>query len=277
MCFPKMADLFSLRGFSLTKGGAPRDYSLLNGRSVAIVGPSGSGKTLLLECLQGKSSPRMGSVHLNASIGLAKLPSGIRLKPQGIAQRGPGAESAAAASEALTAAGLWEVRQTLIDKLSPGQRKACELLEPLAGKAQLLVFDGHLDSLDPWALPGTVALIRKRLAGGGGLVVATSRPEIAQECDDIIVLRGSEIRYAGSREELIRREPVEIIVETSRAEAIEALVSPFVLSARKTETGLLLRAEEGQELAARLLLEGYGSIRAAIVKAPTLVDILLRL
>lgn len=185
--------------------------------------------------------------------------------------------SAAAASEALTAAGLWEVRQTLLDKLSPGHRRACELLEPLAGKAQLLVFDGHLDGLDPWALPGTLALLRKRLAGGCGLIVSTCRPDIAQECDDIIVLRNLEMRYVGGKEELIRREPIEIIVETARAEAVEALVRPFVLSARKTDGGLWLKAEAGQELAAKLMLEGYGSVQATTVKVPSLIEILLRL
>ena len=272
-----MAELFALHGFALSKSGNARDISLASGRSLAVVGPSGSGKSFFLESLLGKASPPRGSVTLNATTAIAKIPNGIRLKPQSIAQRGPGALSAAAASEALTAAGLWEVRQILIDKLAPGQRKACELLEPLASKSQLLVLDGHLDALDPWALQGTLALLRKRLAAGGSLVVATCRPDIAQECDDILVLRNLDIRYFGSQEELLRREPIEIVVETPRAEAVESLVSPFVLSARKTEDGLVLKAEAGQELAARLLLEGYGSVRATTVKSPTLVEILLRL
>lgn len=272
-----MAELLSLRGFCLSKGGSPRDFVLESGRSLAVVGPAGSGKSHLIECVLGKSNPSQGAVQSQGSLAWAKPPTGIRLKPQTVAHKGPGADSAAAASEALTAAGLWEVRQTLLDKLSPGQRRACELLEPLSGKAQVLVFDGQLDALDPWALPGTLALLRKRMARGAGVVIVTARPDVAQECDDILVLRNGEIRYAGPREDLLRREPVEIVVETPRAEAVEALVSPFIISARKTEDGLVIRADAGQDLAARLLLEGYGSVRATTVRYPNLMDVLMRI
>jgi ABC-type multidrug transport system ATPase subunit len=272
-----MSSLLSLIEFSLLKDGSPVDFQLQSGRAMAVMGPAASGKSFFIDCLMGRETPRLGFVRTSAALVEAGLPGGRRLRPQAIAQKGPGPDRAALAAEALIATGLWDARQTSLEKLSPSQHTACELLGPLAGRGPLLVIDGHLDTLDPWTLTSTWSLIRKRLNEGAGLVVVTNRAELASECDDLLVLRDLQVRYCGSIEGILSDEPSEISIETFRSEVVQSLAEPLALSIAKTERGLEARAAQGQDLAAQLLLAGYGDIRATVLRAPTLEQALARL
>ncbi|MEQ1934632.1 MAG: hypothetical protein ABL962_12280, partial [Fimbriimonadaceae bacterium] len=58
-------------------------------------------------------------------------------------------------------------------------------------------------------------------------------------------------------------------VETQNQSGVRALIAPFEISISETENGVILKAAEGQQLAARLLSEGYGDIKMVILKEPT--------
>jgi len=263
-----MPSLLSLIDFSLGKEGATADFQLAPGRSMAVMGPAGGGKSFFIECLMGREAPRRGFARTATSVAEAGLPGGRRLRPQAIAQKGPGQDRATPAADALIALGLWDSRQTSIEKLSSGQRTACELLGPLASRATLMVVDGHLDHLDPWTLGSAWTLIKKRLGGGAGLVAA--------DCDDLIVFRDQQVRYCGSVEQLLASEPSEVTVESFRSEAVKGLAEPLGLSFSATPAGLVTTTSDGPDVAARLLLAGYGDVRATVLRAPTLDQVIAR-
>lgn len=208
---------------------------------------------------------------------MAALPPGRRQKPQSIAQKDKGAAKAAHASEALSATRLWEFRQTSLSDLSPSQLAACELLAPLASMANLLIIDGQLDVLDPWVLGDVLGLLRRRMDDGASIIVATNRLEILAEFDWVVLLKSQQIRFAGRLSELDRGVKESIVIETSNQAAAKALGAPFEVSAEEAADGLILTAPSGQELAAKLLVEGYGDVKTVYVKRPKLSDILIQL
>jgi ABC-type multidrug transport system ATPase subunit len=195
-----------------------------------------------------------------------------------LARRGRGANFASIATEALIATRLWDQRNLSVAQLSPSQAAACELLGPLTSGAPLVFLDGALDLLDPWTLQGVIGYLRKLQAQGVALVVATNRAGLAGEFDAILVLSDEQVCYAGRPEDLVRRSVPHVLSVTADDQpGVQALVSPFSVSMRGEGNGVRMVAEEGQELAARLLLEGYGNVRCVLHRPPTLEEALLAL
>lgn len=134
-----------------------------------------------------------------------------------------------------------------------------------------MVVDGQLDQLDPWSLKKVMEAFQKRLNVGYGLIVVTNRPELAAFFDHLVVMQASGIRFVGTVEELLRQHgEARIEVETQNQSGVRALIAPFEISISETESGAILKAAEGQQLAARLLSEGYGDIKMVILKEPTI-------
>jgi hypothetical protein len=110
------------------------------------------------------------------------------------------------------------------------------------------------------------------------LIAATNRLELGSEFDALVVLSGGSIRFAGSPAELVRKtESHEFTVSAKDHSGVRALVSPFSVSVQQVGEDLCIRAAEGQELAARLLLEGYGNVRHVVYRTPTIAEALLNL
>lgn len=116
--------------------------------------------------------------------------------------------------------------------------------------------------------------LHKRLIHGSALLVATNRPELAPHFDHLVVLNKSQIRFVGTLEEMMREHgECEIEVETQNQPGVRALVDSFEISIRKTDSGLVMRAAEGQQIAAKLLTEGYGDVKMVIVREPSIQDV----
>ena len=162
--------------------------------------------------------------------------------------------------------------------LAPGHRAALDLLGPLLARPSLLAFDGQLDRLDPWAHTAAWEALRRSLGRGAAALVVTDRPETAAQCDAIVVLRDRQVRFAGSADALRRLGPPhELTVTTERQIGVRALVSPFEVRVEETSEGLRMEAKDGQELAVRLLREGYGDVKFLVSRAPTVEEGLLGL
>lgn len=175
------------------------------------------------------------------------------------------------ANDLLIALGLSNLLSEPAADLSAGPRAALELLPTLLSRLPLLAIDGQLDRLDPWAHGAAwEALFVARRRGAAALVV-TDRPETAALCDTVVVLRDHQVRFAGTVDALCRLGPPhELTVTTERQVGVRALVSPFEVEIEETSEGLRMAARDGQELAARLLREGYGDVRFLVSRAPTL-------
>lgn len=269
-----MSELLGLEHLSLRPDGPTLTLSVGVGQTLAILGPAGSGKSRLLRVLTGRDRPAQGTVKLHgqaALVGEENLPR--RAKVQSLAKKS--SASVSDTTEVLSATRLWDVRNLSVGELSPSQLAACDLLEPLLGDSPLVGIDGHLDLLDPWALRSVLDFIRRQTMQGRSFAVTTNRPELVREFDALIVLRDEQVCFAGSVADLLRSGPPhEIEVATENQPGVRALVSPFEVRIQTTEEGLHLEATEGQEIAARLLLQGYGDVKYVVVRRPTIEEAL---
>jgi len=266
-----MSTVLSVTDMGLAAGGRTLSARLSAGQSLAVLGRAASGKSRLLRVLGGAERPAQGIVELDGAVAVAGLNAAPRrATPQLIATRAAGVGGKEAAAGALGDLGLWDVRAKALSELSPGQIAACELLVPLLAQARLLVVDGQLDRLDPWTLPGAWERLQRRLAQGAAVVAATHRTDQLASFSSLVVLKAQDVRFFGSLADLLRSAKLtEIIVETDDEAGVRALVEPFEVTLRQTKHGLAMRAAEGREIAAKLLLEGYGDVKLTLVREPT--------
>ncbi len=265
--------LLALDGLRLSPEGRQLSLELAPGDAYAVVGRRGAGVHAFLEAV---ADGRHGSVVTAAKVTVARPPTGRRTTPQSIAVGARGENDEAATQ--LLALGLWDERQTPTGQLGPSAAHALALLAAVNGDAHVLVLDHTLDALDPWALDGALGIIAAERGRGRAFLVATVRPSVVEALGAVIVMAAGSPVFAGSVEDLVRSAgPVELVVETDEAEAVRQMVEPFCLEARPAKGGLLLRAENGQALAARLLMEGYGSVKTVVLRAPTVAEALARL
>lgn len=259
-------ELLTLDGVALRNEGPTLTLSVRAGQAVAIMGPTRSGKSSLLRVCAGREKPARGRTTAAGDFALAGEGMGRRTRVSSLAK----ATGHPKANDLLVALGLWEVRNEAVPDLAPGHQAAAELLMPLLSEASLIGIDGELDRLDPWSHARaweTLAGIRRR---GGGVLVVTDRPETAALCDVVVVLRDRRVVFAGTVDALRRLGPPhELTVTTERQAGVRALVSPFEISIQETPEGLRMEARDGQELAARLLKEGYGDVKYLISRAPS--------
>jgi ABC-type multidrug transport system ATPase subunit len=272
-----MTEILKLRSVGLAAHGPVLTLSLNPGQAVAIVGPAASGKSRLLRFIAGQEAPPTGQVELGARAGWPAAIKDKKLTPQHLARTGASQGQAGRASEALNATRLWEARQSPVSELSPSQQTACELLGVLSHEGELICLDGYLDLLDPWALRSTWELLRKRMTSGCGLALVTNRPDVVEQCDLVVAVSAGQVKHAGRVLDLPRKATHDLEVATENQAGVRALVAPFVIEVTHQSGAVKLRAEDGQQLAAKLLMEGYGDVRYVVHRQPTLEECLLGL
>ena len=271
--------MFFLDSFSLESDGPTLTIRVKAGNVVAIVGPTRSGKTRFIRGLLGKERPPQGTATLSGTaILVGDPPVGRRTKVQNLGRQGAAPDRLSQAMELLLAFRLHDLRKESFSDLSPSEQASAELLEAISSSPTILAIDGQLDRLDPWALRGAMEQLRRITGDGTSLVITTHRPDIAAIADIIVVLNHGRLRFAGSREDLLRQGPPhQLTVQTNDNPGVRALVSPFLVDVEDSNGTLTMRAAEGQELAARLLLEGYGDVNFVVSRPPTIEEALLRL
>ena len=264
--------VLTLDQFSLADEGEFLNLELYTGDVYAVIGRAGSGKTLFLETILGEQKPACGTIVAMGSIISAEYSSGkARQTPFGVAK-------ASAGKGSQRRLGLWDARNIHLNKLTPGMVVACDLLPPLLSEDDIVLLDCHLDLLDPWALDGAYEEMFQLAEEGTAFIVATNRPEIAERIGNVIVLQEGQTKYAGPVEKLVSSvEPTELIVEADDLSTVTTMVEPFVTGVRVSGRRLVLQAEDGQEVAARLLTQGYGVVRSVVVKEPSLEEALMQL
>jgi ABC-type multidrug transport system ATPase subunit len=261
---------------SLSKKGPTLALDIPIGSWVGIAGPSGSGKSYLCDCIAGRQSPSRGSITAFGHVGIpTEAEFSRRDRPQSIAKSVSKDSDPRAITEALTNLGLWDVRQSTIARLSGAQQSAVRLLEPLLNGSEILVIDQSADLFDPWITNSFSRYLRSRLASNLTVVFATNRADFLKMADQLIVLNEEQIAFCGTEVEIRRRYgSTEIVVETTDQQDLRAIVSPFEVKMEPREDGLHLSATEGQSLAARLMLEGYGDVRCIVEREITFEEAL---
>ncbi|MBI1756416.1 MAG: ATP-binding cassette domain-containing protein [Fimbriimonas ginsengisoli] len=258
-----MRAAIELSGLVLVNGAGPINLGVSPGESLAVVGPGRGGKSLLISVLAGSAKPAQGRVRMT---GVCEATGPIRSRrstPMSLAPKDAGAR----AGETLVALGLWNVRKTALSSLSPSQVAACELLGPLAERADVLLVDGTFDRLDPVSLAGALGLLRKRTGHGTIAVVATHRLDLLPHFDLVLALQNGSPVLCGRVDELVASGgEAELAIETDRHAAVRALAEPFAIEVRASNGGIVLRAGDAQGTAARLLSACYGDVRAIVMR-----------
>lgn len=269
-----------IENLALVKGGTSLSLEVSPGQAVAIVGSAGSGKTALLRVLAGQLRPALGSFSANSDLRLLderQIPKRGRI--DSLARLKGGASAASRASEALTTCGLWDARANSVSDASPGQLAAMCLLPAFCEHQQIVMIDLLADLVDLKTRHNVLSGLQKRRHEEGTIhLIATNQPDIVEQCDGVVVMKDSSFRASSSIEALrARTVPGEVIIETTRSHAIRSMIEPFAIKVTEIPEGLRVETFEGQELAQKLLIEGYGDVHCTLIRRPSLADVLITL
>ena len=271
--------LVVLDNLTLLEGADPISALFEAGQCWAIMGRAGAGKSLLIDVLLTETEPVDGSVTWACDYDFADIDQrNRRVSPQKIASQAAGRD-ADRATIALKALHLWEDREAPAADLTPSQTIASGLLECLAGTSPVCLIDGYLDALDPWARADAVALVKHQAETEDRcFIVVTALEEVAERLGHMLVLQyGSPVFSGPVRDLAAQARPIEYEIETDDRSTMKSMAEPLALTIRDTEHGLIFQAKPGQENAVKLLLQGYGTIKAIAIREPRLGDALRQL
>jgi ABC-2 type transport system ATP-binding protein len=195
---------------------------------IGLLGPNGAGKSTLLKTLLGLVTPDHGSVkvfdrdvarepfEVRARIGY--MPEGDSVIPeltalQFTALAGelcglPSSEAVGRAHQVLHYVGLGEARYRKLGGFSTGMRQRARLAQALVGDPKLLLLDEPTSGLDPRGRDEMLALILDIPARTGASVMLSTHilPDVEKTCDQVVVVAGGEVLYAGALAPLVTAE-----------------------------------------------------------------------
>ena len=212
------------------------DISVPEGAIYGILGPNGAGKTTTLRMLLGIIDPDEGvrrvfghdRPHEIARL-IGYLPEERGLYPsmkcdEAIAFLGalrglPLAEGRKRGRELLEGHGMGHAIDRQIRQLSKGMAQTVQLLGTLVHRPRLVVFDEPFSGLDAINQGKLELLIRNLAAEGATVIFSTHVIHHAERlCDDVAIIAGGKVPYAGSVDIARDRIPAQVRLETARAE-----------------------------------------------------------
>lgn len=202
--------------------------SVKPGEFAAIIGGSGAGKTTLLDCMSGMTKYTGGSVFINGedlkSAGknirslIGYVPQqdivhdnltlermlfySARLRmPEDTSEE----EIRTKTAETLETVGLSEHRNTMISKLSGGQRKRASIAVELLASPKLFFLDEPSSGLDPGTERQLMHLLKSLSDTGKTVIMVTHTVQNIDLCDRVVCMgKGGLLCYSGPPEEAKR-------------------------------------------------------------------------
>ena len=167
------------------------------GEIVTIVGPNGSGKTSLLRAIIGAVKPSQGRVTRRSDLRLGYVPQRLHIDPtlpMTVARflALPGGVAHSDINGALTQAGVPNLSDAQMSRLSGGQFQRVLFARALIGKPQLLILDEATQGLDQ---PGSAAFYSqietvRRKTGCAVLMISHELHVVMSASDRVICLNG---------------------------------------------------------------------------------------
>jgi ABC-2 type transport system ATP-binding protein len=214
----RYGDLRALKGVTL---------KLEPGR-IGLLGPNGAGKSTLLKTVLGLVEPTYGTAKV-FDFDVARQPFEVRSRigymPEGDAVLPeltalqfttlagelcglPRSEAIARAHQVLHYVGLGEARYRRLGSFSTGMRQRARLAQALVGDPKLLLLDEPTSGLDPRGRDEMLALILDIPARTGASVILSTHilPDVEKTCDQVVVVAGGEVLYAGPLAPMIAAE-----------------------------------------------------------------------
>jgi zinc transport system ATP-binding protein len=193
--------LVSVEGLTVRYGGKTAlrgvDLAVAPGEIVTIVGPNGSGKTTLLRAVIGAIRPATGTVRLRPGLRLGYVPQKLHVDPTlpitvgrflSLPRRAP----EAARRAALERAGVPDLMDRQMARLSGGQFQRVVLARALMAEPELLLLDEATAGLDQ---PGSAAFYRRieevrRETGCAVLMISHELHVVMAASDRVVCLNG---------------------------------------------------------------------------------------
>lgn len=258
------------------------DFRVEPGRVTGFLGPNGAGKTTSLRMLLGLIAPTAGSATIGGGA-YRDLPSplaavGASLEAAfhpGRSGRGHLAVVAAAAGlpsrrvgEVLEVTGMTTYADRRVGGYSLGMRQRLGLATALLGDPGVLVLDEPINGLDPEGIRWIRSFLRSLAAEGRTILVSSHLlSEVSQTVDDVVVIAGGRLRYAGALAGL-ESGPVGSIVDAPDRAALAAALSAAGIDATAGPGGLQVArdpAEVGRiALAAGVALSALAATGAGL-------------
>jgi len=178
-------------------------FAVPPGFVLAVSGPSGAGKSSLLWAIAGAVPVKSGQVEVDGLV-ITDRPRaaahGVVLIPQGnglarvltarenlsmplLADRKPTEEVDRVIEEALTAVGLLDSGDHLVEELSGGEQQRVAVARGIAQQGRVILADESTSELDSSNRERVLDLLRTQADRGAAVVIATHDPTVAEAAD----------------------------------------------------------------------------------------------
>lgn len=250
-------------------------FELKRGEIVAVFGPSGSGKSLLLHAIAHLPDWITGEIESREFSLMPLLPTPrfgrVSTPARFLKSR---ADSWARAIYLLELFGLSSKAQEPIRSLSEGEQAALRVAAALAATAPLYLLDDPFALLDFERRKRLWYEMEERARFGAAILFTTREPELAAKADRVLMLHEKQLIADAAPEQLLREvAPALVEVETDDPDPLTALLPPVEWTVVEQEGGRVFKVRKGDEMALRLLRDGYGKVRLVYWRAPSLADV----
>ncbi len=202
------------------------------GRMTGIIGHTGSGKSTMLQLFNGLATPATGRIRLEGqdiwekpkAIGQIRFRVGLVMQyPEyqlfeetvradiAYGPKNMGLDDEEIAVRVADAVAFVGLDQDVLDKspfdLSGGQKRRVAIAGIMAMRPKVLVLDEPAAGLDPRGRYAIFSGIREynRRTGSTVIMVSHSMEDMAQYCDDVVVMSHAKVLMAGTRDEIFAR------------------------------------------------------------------------
>jgi ABC-2 type transport system ATP-binding protein len=267
------------------------DLTVRRGEVVALLGPNGAGKTTTLHAMLGLSAPDSGQVALfglapRAAIGAGRigavlqdgaLLTGVTVKELIGAMRALQPHPSSLA-DVVEAAGVGEILDRRVDKLSGGQAQRVRFALALVGAPDLLILDEPTAGLDTAARRAFWTAVRGYAAAGRTVLFSTHYLEEADEvADRIVLIAAGKVVADGPTTEIRAVAAARLIrVTLPDADETELRALPGVSDVEIHGSSVAVRSVDS-DATLRTLLTTYPRARDIEVAAAPLADAVLAL
>ncbi|MEU9110377.1 ABC transporter ATP-binding protein [Streptomyces sp. NPDC048483] len=207
------------KSYGAVRAVADLDLELYPGETVALLGPNGAGKSSTLDLLLGLRSPDSGSLSLFGTTpqrAMAQGRVGAMLQSGGLMEGVKVKELVGLArdlhprglplDQIMATAGITEIADRMVDKLSGGQEQRVRFALATAGANDLIVLDEPTTGMDVSARQTFWGAMRQQARQGRTVLFATHYLEEADEiADRVIVLHRGRVLADGTAAEIKAR------------------------------------------------------------------------
>ena len=199
-----------------------------DGAITGFIGPNGAGKTTTLKMITGVEKPTSGTILVNGK-DISKDPIAVKkdfayvsdspdhfLRLKGIEYLNfmadiydvPAQGRAETIADMAKRFGMSDALKNPILSYSHGMRQKIMVMGALIHNPSVWILDEPMLGLDPQSAFELKQLMREHVAAGNSVLFSTHVLEVAEKlCDQVVIIRKGQIRFAGVLDDLIAQYP----------------------------------------------------------------------